>query len=546
MSYTNKILVNPSSSSPLQSEQSKQSEQSQDIEESGDEEPSSSVDEPLEYASDSITSSQHIIPHKRSSKDDLNPHFSPLNEFFPTEPSSSTRPNKYHGPPSTWRSWTAAERELAASLNQLDAKDLALHLFNVFALKRRAGRLRRRRAQSTRENDNINREQEWVPPRIWTAWPLTPDVVPRQKSNLHWKADEYLCLDRDIFSQVKQSEFMAEILISQILNKAKQGFWNWKRDNPEIPGSMVAPVSDSHASQDRPKSLGLGESEPVFLADDDIAQEILRPTIHHVLKKLDNLLVGLHQARAASTLSKKSTRNLRNEAFTEDDEPTPYKSRGYMTRSRGDGRESWSSNLFTTSAANLASNDQPAHNHLNPPPSSRYSRLLQESKGRGLRGWSEILGIAMMTGWDSKSVNRAAIRCAALFEEGIMLRTLNENEQSVKTNAETVPVGNKGLDSNATTRVPDPRRLKKCFKIFCPVEDCNRSTKGKGFSAMYSFKRHLNQVHKKLNRSVNLPANTVESEDEMYGGVHVDGFLQPVTTKASLQRHGSGSRQSNP
>lgn len=549
---TNKNLVVPSFS-PTQPEESGQS---QDNEDSHGEELASSADEPLDYISDGIASLQHGTWQNRGQKSDSDldshasqsdGHSSPTDGFYPSELPSPPRPNKYHGPPSTWRNWTAAERELAASLDQLDAKDLAVHLFNAFALKRRAGRLGRSKGQSTRNDDGTNRYQEWVPPSIWTAWPLMPDNVPRQRNDLHWETDRYICSNQDITGQAKQSELMEEILIGRILNKAKQGFWKWKRDNPEIPESIDASKSNSHASPDYQESADSREAEPVFLADDGIAREILRPTIYHVLKKLDDLLVGLHHARTASMISEKSAGEPQNEALTEPDDSKPHKSRVGNTRSRGDGREPQSSKVSTASETNLGSSDQQrfsaARKRRKSRSNSRYARRLQQNKGRGLRDWSDIVGIAMMTGWDSKSVNRAAIRCAALFEEEIMLRTLKEDGDSVLINAGTVQAGDMEADSNATTRVPDARRLaRRSGRTFCPVTDCNCSITG--FSSAYTLKRHVNRFHKNLNISTGLSAEIVKSEHEMHGGVHVDGYLQPVTTKIRSQR-GRRSRRSN-
>ena len=549
---TNKNLLVPSFP-PTQPEKSGQPQGNED---SHGEELASSADEPLDFLSDGIASLQHGTWHDRGQKSDgdldslasrSDGHSSPTNGFYPSELPSPTRPNQYHGPPSTWRNWTVAERELAASLDQLDAKDLAVHLFNAFALKRRAGRLGRSKGQSTRNDDGTNRYQEWVPPSIWTAWPLTPDNVPRQRNDLHWETDKYIRSNQDITGQAKQSELMEEILIGRILNKAKQGFWKWKQDNPEIPESIDASKSNSHASPDYQESTGFREAEPVFLADDDIAREILRPTIYHVLKKLDDLLVGLHHARTASMISEKPAGEPQNEALAEPDKP--YKSRVGKTRSRGDGREPQSSKVSTASETNLGSSDQQhfsaARKRRKSHSNSRYARRLQQNKGRGLRDWSDIVGIAMMTGWDSKSVNRAAIRCAALFEEGIMLRTLKEDGDSVLINAGTVQAGDREADSNATTRVPDPRRLERSSgRKFCPVTDCNGSITG--FSGEYTLKRHVNQFHKNLNISTDLSAKAVEREHEMHGGVHVDGYLQPVTTKGrSQQQRRRRLRQSN-
>jgi RNA polymerase I specific transcription initiation factor len=49
-----------------------------------------------------------------------------------------TRPNRWTGASATWASLTEQERGLAASLDQIRNGDLSVHLFNAFALKKRA------------------------------------------------------------------------------------------------------------------------------------------------------------------------------------------------------------------------------------------------------------------------------------------------------------------------------------------------------------------------------------------------------------------------
>lgn len=51
----------------------------------------------------------------------------------------ANRPNRWTGPPSTWRALTREERLLWRSMQQLHNQDLAPHLYDTFALKR-AGR----------------------------------------------------------------------------------------------------------------------------------------------------------------------------------------------------------------------------------------------------------------------------------------------------------------------------------------------------------------------------------------------------------------------
>jgi hypothetical protein len=58
-------------------------------------------------------------------------------EEFDQDSSEEERENRFTGPASTWRDYTADERGLIASLDQERAGDLGVHLYNAHALKSR-------------------------------------------------------------------------------------------------------------------------------------------------------------------------------------------------------------------------------------------------------------------------------------------------------------------------------------------------------------------------------------------------------------------------
>lgn len=47
------------------------------------------------------------------------------------------RPNRWRGPKSSWRTLTEEDRLLWQSMKSLQDQDLAVHLYNAFALKKR-------------------------------------------------------------------------------------------------------------------------------------------------------------------------------------------------------------------------------------------------------------------------------------------------------------------------------------------------------------------------------------------------------------------------
>jgi hypothetical protein len=102
------------------------------------------------------------------------------------------RPNRWTGPSSTWLSLTEHERGIKQSLLELRNRDLSIHLYNAFSLKKRAQKLNelKEKAKSSRPGEAFSDEQDsndadaeekvWSPPKVWTAWPLPPDLVPRE------------------------------------------------------------------------------------------------------------------------------------------------------------------------------------------------------------------------------------------------------------------------------------------------------------------------------------------------------------------------------
>ena len=100
------------------------------------------------------------------------------------------RPNRFLGQPQAWQSLTEADRQVADSLAQIQDTDLAAHLYNAHALKRRL----RRPEEATAQLENWQSRDNWlkagkdleykdaagfvqtamVPSKEWTAWPLPP------------------------------------------------------------------------------------------------------------------------------------------------------------------------------------------------------------------------------------------------------------------------------------------------------------------------------------------------------------------------------------
>ncbi|MCJ1304204.1 hypothetical protein MMC08_007016 [Hypocenomyce scalaris] len=543
-------------------------------------------------------------------------------ECVSPSPPPPSRPNKFHGPPSTWRTWTASERELAASLDRLKARDLAVHLYNAHALKRRARAIDKQGAANSPEPEPSGKA--WVPPKVWTAWPMGPDAVPREGDTERWGNEEDMELRKDRRGSTRPSELLGDLIASEVLRNAMQRFRLRPWDRKESPALLEEPNkkqgvdkantgsehrmrsdaedrrnseserqtqseeeeeiepkakmgSDDHngtpeegngqreneeesesegelgrgrrrittriqsrnadqkkRSQSNGKKMssrslsksgkkeprndgsrldGLDGMRPAVMADDEQAREILQPTIRHILSKLDYLLKGLHQARQAYLPRNDDTAS---ETQTDGDELSATEKRGNRSgRSKSRPRESKDKHSRDASMRSMRKSRGRSKNvalstpnfedarfpssPLRTPPGKRRRRkyrspnsqaqLLRKRQARlGLRDWSDILGIASMTGWDPTVVAKAAGRCAALFEEGMAFRTLEEGRQAVNEVS------------------------------FCP-NDVLRET-----DTLDEDETHTEQV---------------ESEDRMLGGVHVDGFLKPIQAKKSWRSRGA-------
>ena len=409
-----------------------------------------------------------------------------------------SRPNKFRGSASTWRNRTAPVRELAASLDTLQAKDLSIHLYNSFKLRQRNRRHEiGRPTKPSRDSSTAAEESKWAPPQSWTAWPLPPAVVPREHDEMRWEEDAAFRKPRHS-SPRRPSHFLREMLVAQVLRIAKERFYQRQREMDAAAREQDARGSESvHSSRSSPdqhdKAYG---QKPVVMADDLKASKILRSTVQHMISELDKLLTGLHRARSAYL----------SDGDSSDESPDQERER---SRSRGRPRKKKEEQI-KSSEATESSHDTPSHQSSDSDtsnPTSKHSRgqpKMQRAKSSslrsrklnsrrrkerlGLRNWNDVVAIASMIGWRQSVVGKATTRCAAIFEESIMFRVLEEGK----------PLHAEQLYS---PNAPAPG----------PV-----SLGGHGHS-----------------QSEILRARDQSDDDEMVGAVHVDGFLKPIERKKS-------------
>ena len=359
-----------------------------------------------------------------------------LDDEYPDATTLPSRSNKFRGPPSTWRNRTAPERDLAASLDQVQAKDLSVHLYNSFKL----GQRNRIRGQGwrTRTSDSRGERKQrskWVPPKVWTAWPLPPDIVPREDDETRWQEDAVPSVSRHS-SPKRPSRHLQEMLIAQVLRSAKERFH--ERQWEGTPQSGMTATAQGQQSQgiesvSNKKSKAKHDHEslgqkPVVMADDHRAGEILQATVQHMMTKLNDLLMGLHHARSAYLLVPDSG--------SETDAQTSERSvsRGRLPKRKRKPTKPDEDTGATTDApdhpSRKKSGSQHKIEHVRPSSGRSRSRIFRNRKNSlGLRGWSDVLGIASMTGWHQSVVGSATARCATLFDECIKFRTLEEGKK---------------------------------------------------------------------------------------------------------------------
>ncbi|OAX84173.1 hypothetical protein ACJ72_01448 [Emergomyces africanus] len=467
------------------------------------------------------------------------------------------RLNRYLGPPSTWRAKTRQERHDINSLDTLRARDLSSHLFNAFALKRRAMAIKAQNPeqgqeqQSNTESD-ADPSSQFVPTKQWTAWPLPADEVPRGDANVPTDGTDIWNIISGP-SDERPSAELEECLMAQMLKTAKERFESrsWESQRSRVRKRIKETTSGTDAGA---RSTDVGESgddidiqpapqfRPVIQADDEKSRSILRPTARHILSDLDNILMSLHHTRQAYV----STVDLSQSEYETDPEEgltSRSVSRSRATsrtrRSRPRGIISSRNSSMTGDPATIS--DQERNTELSVPNvrsrSLKASRTRSNTPGRsrsrspgsrqsklGLREWTDILGIASISGWPTSVVLRTAKRCSDLFGEDMAFRTLTEGKLELKEGdgsimpsweyvEEEVESGESDTDTEIAKPTKDARRRgrDRTGVIYCSVKGCSRSTKG--FSRTWNLNQHIKNRHPSLELRGRRSKSTLPNEE---------------------------------
>lgn len=531
------------------------------------------------------------------------------------------RSNRFKGPPQTWKGYTAADRQIAESLQYFEDTDLAAHLYNAHALKRRVRKpaaalstleewqnkdVWLKRGQELQYKDTVGQQQtELVPTKDWTAWPLPPTSLYTLDNGFRRAAivpeeDEWVIGGNGTHDAVNE---LKDEMLGLFLRLAKDN-WNakaWqdvrqfgsakaqKRTKNRAKGVQldvkIKDVGDHEARHSEVDTQETGlkpgrkpqaepDVKPTILADDAKAQTLLRPTIASMLTKLDKLALALQRTRLNHYGRGGFSRTSSQSEFTTDAEGIERESRSRSqsrvksaprskpatrtssrpTSSRGSRappkppkstRQSEDSDSASDYGAQFEK-EKSLGSNSSQSPTMRRRRTRSASKGdegevwntrnwsrAGVMDWSEVLGISAVKGWDQKALARTAERCAALFGESMSFRPFHEN---VATKAVSQPIQYTPSTIPAPLSIAGaPRPAKRPYwqtgAIRCPHPDCYGHYQE--FRVSYRVIEHCMRSHGYDPRT-----NDSDNEERTYGGVHIDGYMQPVTVKQGWLGHG--------
>ncbi|USP82421.1 hypothetical protein yc1106_09695 [Curvularia clavata] len=471
-----------------------------------------------------------------------------------SEEEEAQRPNRFKEAPKRWRNYTEADRQIVESLDQIQNSDLSAHLYNAHAMRRRVQRPVHEFAEIEiwhNKNDWLKsgedlkytdaagiKQEDIVPPNEWIAWPVPPTELFRRRENLDNGLESDQADDYTLGNVNKQEagEELREELLAAFLRIAKDR-WNTRDASSSAPDTE----SDSHTDV---------LSKPVILADDARARQILQPSIQSMMTKLDDLssaiyrtrhdafglgdsddpsmgdfTLGAESGRSASRLpSRAASRATSKTPSRAPSRAAPRATSKTASRAKSKAASKTSSRAPSRKVMSRNSNIRPSSRASN----SSTSTIQGGESGEALMDWSEVLGLAAVKGWDPGAIARTAQRCATLFGESMSFVPLTESMASkpipepvwYRPSTKTAP----SLLSTTDTLTPK-RPLFQFGTLNCPRSDCEDYTRT--FASTLLVIEHCTSVHGYDPRT-----NDSENEARMAGGVHIDGFLQPISLKS--------------
>lgn len=321
-----------------------------------------------------------------------------------------------------------------------------------------------------------------VPSPHWTAWPLLPHEVPSPDEGFNKPRE-----DDDYYRQSKRRKLekpsaeLEEVLCDLAARKGRdrvqreEGVERHRRamtDGREGDASSGSADEKSDSdSESGEKKMDVDrvtlsspdeESTLSFSVDQDRTRDILQPTIRSIISKVDALMTGLYRSR------------------------------------------------MNHRAHRSASHDG---NSITSRPRSSSSSEGEKKEALGIRDWSEVLGMASLTGWDPVIVGRAAKRCSKLFGEGMSFASLDAEKsptEPIEYRPDTVP---------SFEEEEEEEKGWSLDTLLCPHEDCPRNTRR--FDLKRRLRWHLKNVH-------DWDPEIEQRPQQMLGGIHLDGFMRQI------------------
>ncbi|PFH56439.1 hypothetical protein XA68_16521 [Ophiocordyceps unilateralis] len=372
----------------------------------------------------------------------------------------ANRPNRWTGAKSTWRSQTAEERGLWQSMQQISRADLSARLYHAAVLKRRGqkGDVVKQEEEKT-EGEPEARSRERASPGARTAWPI----------------EEELGVDRASTVLGEEIEAAALRLARERLRKRKwwrravqeEAEWGTETEaetvdegDADVDADADVEMMDETEGDDDEDEAESDDSDtfpPVVSADDALSHQLLSPSIQHTLTTLNKTLTILHNARFACT-SQHQTRSAtgsETDSHSQQQRRRRRRLRGRTSSSSaaagGDRNADESQHDFETRVARklhrrlprvspssdaaafqawLAGETRPATVDDDDDDDDDDGAARYKLRRWRLTDWSQVVGAAALAGFSHSVVRRAAGRCADLFGEAVLLRTLQDGSDA--------------------------------------------------------------------------------------------------------------------
>jgi hypothetical protein len=412
-------------------------------------------------------------------------------------PPGVERPNLFDGHSVSWRRYNTDEIGAYNAIITKRSRDLAAHLYNAHALRRRTRGIPREKLEADPQ----------APPTVrkrWAAWPVHAAKVPRADEIIEkrWNNSETLKMPPDPRPSAGLEECITAVMLKASEEQFQAREWNYeeiKEDSEQKlnDGDDLMEDELEKKEDEEEEPVDTRFLEPIIQLDDDASLRQLRPLARNVISQVDRLLYGLHCAMKGRKYEEGDSGGEQS-SDSDDEEGDIHESRSRSRgrrQARGDTQDRATS--FRSNSANTSTGPETDDESL-PGVSlsrgrSRNSTTDHNSnhylKGRlKLRDWSEVMGLASMLGLPTAAVMRASKRCADLFGEDMEFRTMPEGRvrKKLKTGdqeeyAYTESEGESDSDSSPPSPQPNswPTPIPPLIPTRTPRPELEPKPKGK-------------------------------------------------------------------